>query len=100
MSGQVSTHIARERSRILRDLASQKKMDFMNTFVGKRVEAITVTTAESAAESGYTQGLTDNYLPMRLTGNHPPNFWLFAKVEKVADGALVASASPEPTSLQ
>jgi threonylcarbamoyladenosine tRNA methylthiotransferase MtaB len=100
MSGQVSTQIARERNRILRDLASQKKLDFMNTFVGKQLEAITVTTADSAAESGHTQGLTDNYLPMRLKGSYPPNLWLSAQVERVADGALVASAGPAPTSLQ
>jgi hypothetical protein len=37
--------------------------------------------------------LTDNYLPVRLKGNHPANNWVQSQVEAVADGTLVAVAS-------
>ena len=87
MARQVPIHIARERNRILRDLASEKKLAFMNTFVGKSVEAITLNVAGSDREGEYTEGLTDNYLPMRLRGNHPANRWIPAKVEGVSDGS-------------
>ena len=43
MAEQVPVHVARERNRILRDLASEKKLAFMREFVGKRIEAITFT---------------------------------------------------------
>ncbi len=42
MAEQVPVHVARERNRILRDLAAEKKLAFMHTFVGKAVEAITL----------------------------------------------------------
>ena len=93
MAKQVPIPIARERNRILRELASQKKTAFMQTFVGKPVEAITLSIAGSDHEGKYTEGLTDNYLPIRVKGSHPANRWIPAKVERVADEALVGIAA-------
>jgi threonylcarbamoyladenosine tRNA methylthiotransferase MtaB len=93
MAGQVPTHVARERNRILRDLASQKKLAFMQTFVGKRTEAITLPTQANDHEGKYREGLTDNYLPIRLKGNLPPNRWIPAKVVRVLDGVLIGVAN-------
>jgi len=93
MAGQVPNHVARERNRILRDLASQKKRAFMQTFVGKRTEAITLHTQANDHEGKYREGLTDNYLPIRLKGNLPPNRWIPAKVERVLDGVLIGIAN-------
>ena len=88
MAKQVPIHIARERNRILRDLAAGKKLAFMNNFVGQPIETITLNLSGSDQEGEYTQGLTDNYLPIRVKGNHPPNRWIPARVERVLDGAL------------
>ena len=62
MPGQVSVEKARERNRILRDLAAQKKLTFMRSFVGKTVPAITL----NEFDSGRTEALTDNYLKLHL----------------------------------
>ena len=44
MSAQIPIHAARERTRILRDLASQKKLAFMRESVGRVLETITLNT--------------------------------------------------------
>jgi threonylcarbamoyladenosine tRNA methylthiotransferase MtaB len=93
MGKQVPVHVARERNRILRDLAAEKKLDFMRGFVGKPVELITLDVTGSDPAGGYTEGLTDNYLPVRLQGNHSPNRWIRARVERVLAGALLAIAT-------
>jgi len=91
MGGQVPIHVARKRNRILRDLASEKQLAFMHTFRAKAVEAITLNVRGSNPEE-YTEGLTDNYLPIRLKGNHPPNRWITAKVETILERALIGTA--------
>jgi len=91
MARQVPIHLARKRNRILRDLASEKQLAFMHTFRAKAVEAITLNVRGSNPEE-YTEGLTDNYLPIRLKGNHPPNRWITAKVETILERALIGTA--------
>ena len=93
MDGQVPAHVARERNRVLRDLIAEKKIAFMSRFIGRPVEVITLNTFGSDQEGKYTEGLTDNYLPVRLHGNHPPNRWLPVTVEKISEGALLGTAS-------
>jgi threonylcarbamoyladenosine tRNA methylthiotransferase MtaB len=82
----VPAQIARERSRILRGLAAEKKLAFMQAFVGKTVEAITL----NAFEGQSTEALTDNYLKLRLPGRHETNQWVEARVEHLEAGALIA----------
>jgi threonylcarbamoyladenosine tRNA methylthiotransferase MtaB len=95
MPKQVPVRVARERNRVLRELAAEKKLEFMRWFVGKRVEAITLNTCGTGtpARDGfggpYTDALTDNYLKLRLTGQHESNHWITAQVERVESGALV-----------
>jgi threonylcarbamoyladenosine tRNA methylthiotransferase MtaB len=93
MSGQVPVHVARERNRVLRELIAEKKLAFMRRFVGRQVELITLNVTGGDREGKYTEGLTDNYLPVLLRGDHPPNRWLPASVEGVLDGALFGIAS-------
>ena len=47
MGKQVPVHVARERNRILRDLAARKKLAFMNGFVGQMIDAITLNVSGS-----------------------------------------------------
>lgn len=104
MANQVPVHIARQRNRILRELAAEKKLSFMRGFIGKEIEAITLRSCgvgapardvvdSNSAEvetstSGFTEALTDNYLKLRLRGHHEPNRWLHARIDDVVDGAL------------
>jgi threonylcarbamoyladenosine tRNA methylthiotransferase MtaB len=90
MRNQVPVGIARERNRILRDLATEKKLAFMRSFVKKTVEAITLDVFDGES----TEALTDNYLKLRLKGHHQPNRWLKVQIERIADGALMAVSVP------
>ena len=92
MGKQVPVHVARERNRILRDLASEKKLAFMRGFIGQRIETITLNVSGRDPEGEYTEGLTDNYLPMRVSGSHAANRWIQTRVERVSDGALLGIA--------
>ena len=47
MGKQIPVHVARERNRILRELASEKKLAFMRGFIGKRIETITLNVSGS-----------------------------------------------------
>ena len=88
MKNKVPVHIARERNRILRELASEKKLSFMRSFIGKLVEAITLNVTGSNSDGEFTEALTDNYLKLRLCGTHEPNRWHTASVRKVVSGSL------------
>src|ERR1700722_3681856 len=78
MRNQVPTHVARERNRVLRDLSREKKLEFMRWFVGKTVEAITL----SGFDGTHTECLTDNYQRLKLSGKHAPNCWLQLRAVK------------------
>ena len=114
MRDQVPVHRRRERNRILRDLAAEKKLAFMQFFVGKEIEAITLGSVPSLVPTGmaapaperdqpadgnsvledqdFSEALTDNYLKLRLKGRHAANRWIKAQVERVEDGCLVGIA--------
>ncbi len=86
MSDQVPVQLARERNRILRELAAQKKRAFMETFVGREVEAITLTHFDGE----YTEALTDNYLKLRVRGRQDANQRMRVAIGAVESDALVA----------
>jgi threonylcarbamoyladenosine tRNA methylthiotransferase MtaB len=111
MPDQVPVHVARERNRVLREIAAEKKLAFMRGFIGKSVEAITLRAQDFADRSvratgsicatqpeQFTEALTDNYLKMRLVGCHEPNRWLSARVEDVMDGSLIGRVLPSSAS--
>jgi threonylcarbamoyladenosine tRNA methylthiotransferase MtaB len=91
MAEQFPVHTARERSRVLRALADEKHLAFMRSFVGKPLEAITLNAIHRASEGCFTNALTDNYLKLRLQGNHEANRWVTAQVERVQSGVLVGT---------
>jgi len=90
MPNQVPMHVARERNRILRELAAEKKLAFMRGFVGKSIDAITLNVIGNDAAGEFTEALTDNYLKLRLRGRHEANQWIQASVGDVVSGVLVA----------
>ena len=89
MLNQVPVHLARERNRMLRELAAEKKLAFMRGFVGKTVDAITLSVIGNDANGEFNDALTDNYLKLHLRGRHEPNRWQSAQIDDVVDGALV-----------
>jgi threonylcarbamoyladenosine tRNA methylthiotransferase MtaB len=89
MAKQVPVHVARERNRVLRELAAEKKLEFMRGFVGKELDAITLNVIGSDESGEFTEALTDNYLKLRLRGRQEANQWLRAQVDDVIDGVLV-----------
>ncbi len=90
---QVHERIARERNRILRELASAKKLAFMQSHLGKTIEAITLKSDSCGpARENHTEALTHNYLKLRLDGHHAHNRWLIAQVTNVDKGVLIATA--------
>jgi tRNA A37 methylthiotransferase MiaB len=115
MPNQISVHVARERNKILRDLAAEKKLAFMRGFLGNTVQAITLGSSQALssrpelpvpqgtgsgvegpavfAQVPFTETLTDNYQKLYLKGLHAPNQWLVVRVETVSDSALIGSAS-------
>jgi threonylcarbamoyladenosine tRNA methylthiotransferase MtaB len=89
MRDQVPAQTARKRNRILRDLAAEKKMAFTQTFVGKTLDAITLNVCDDKS----TEALSDNYLKLRVQGQHAANQWMKVCVEQVEAGVLLANLS-------
>ena len=87
MPDQVPVHIARERNRVLRELAAQKKRAFMQSFVGRELEAITLTHFDGE----FTEALTDNYLKLRVRGEHKSNTLLRSRIDAVENDTLLGS---------
>lgn len=83
---QVPASLAHERNRVLRELAAQKKSAFQRSFVGKTLEAITLSTYDGEC----TEALSDNYLKLRLAGRHEANKWLTVMVKNASAGELLA----------
>jgi threonylcarbamoyladenosine tRNA methylthiotransferase MtaB len=73
----VPVAVARERNRVLREIASKKKAAFMRSLVGTAVEAITL----QSGGADFTEALTDNYLKMKISGRYEPNCWRDVNVE-------------------
>jgi threonylcarbamoyladenosine tRNA methylthiotransferase MtaB len=91
LPNQVPVNVARDRNRILRELAAEKKLAFMRSFVGRTLDAITLNVTSEDSHGPWTEALTDNYLKLRLHGRHAPNQWLFTQVLDVADGQLLGT---------
>jgi len=85
MLNQVPVHVARERNRVLRDLAASKNLEFRRQFLGQTLEVITLQNSHA----GFTEALSDNYLKVLLAGQHPGNLRLQAVITEVSDEGLI-----------
>jgi threonylcarbamoyladenosine tRNA methylthiotransferase MtaB len=101
MPDQVPIHVARERNRVLRELAAAKNLEFRRSFIGCPLDVITL----QAGGDGWTEALSDNFLKVRLAGQHEANKTLRVDVTETSDEYLVAvverevscyRADPEP----
>ena len=87
MRDQVPAPIMKERNRILRELAGRKKNEFMRSFVGRAVDAITLHSGDGKS----TEALTDNYLKLRIPGSLAGNQWVRVAVSGVAGDELIGA---------
>jgi|SRR5579859_1014568 len=92
MPNQVPPQVARERHKILRDLIAEKNHAFRQSFVGTRLNGITLSTLSE--DVGCTEALTDNFLKLRLNGTHPTNQWIEAKIAALTKDGLQGEAIP------
>ena len=85
MPDQVPVRVARERNRLLRELAARKNLEFRRRQVGSRLSVITL-------EAGTLEGgsaLSDNYLKVRLRGSRlGPNRLVEALITGVEEPGL------------
>lgn len=95
MPDQVRGNVTRERNRILRELAVQKKREFQEQFIGRKLEAITLTNFEN----GRTEALTDNYQKMWIDGRWDANRLLLVSVDSIEGEWLVGRVLRPNTNL-
>ena len=94
LPNQVPVQVARRRNEILRNLAAKKKFAFMQSFVGKRLGAITLNVVHNRPEGGeFTEALSDNYQKLFLKGRHAPNRWIKAHIDRVESAACVGTVA-------
>jgi len=91
MPNQIPPQIARQRSKILRDLAVEKKKTFMQSFFGRKLDAITLNVVHERPDGQFTEALTDNYQKTYIKGRHTPNRWLTVRVDAIEDGAFLST---------
>ena len=91
MPDQVPVHVARERNRILRELAAEKNRAFRQSFIGRSLEVITLQNGRD----GWTEALSDNFLKVRVGGRHAANQILTAEISEVTDEELMAVVQKE-----
>jgi threonylcarbamoyladenosine tRNA methylthiotransferase MtaB len=84
MPDQVPVARARERNRVLRDLAAEKNRVFRQSFVGQSLDVITL----HASGDGWTEALSDNFLKVRVEGRHVPNAMMRAGIAGLEDDGL------------
>src|SRR6266545_6771701 len=101
MARHVPVSVARERNRILRELAAEKKLAFMRSLVGTTLQAITLRAnggdAPRCNETNRretTEALTDNYLKLHLEGRHDANQWIDVQVRSLERDALEGDPAP------
>jgi threonylcarbamoyladenosine tRNA methylthiotransferase MtaB len=89
MPEQVPVQVARARNRVLRDLIAEKKRAFMQSFIGRELEAITLTHFDGE----FTEALTDNYLKLRVRDAHPANRRMSVMIEALGQDSILGTPS-------
>ncbi|WP_148210039.1 tRNA (N(6)-L-threonylcarbamoyladenosine(37)-C(2))-methylthiotransferase MtaB [Candidatus Korobacter versatilis] len=93
MAEQVPVYVARERNKVLRDLIAEKKHGFMESLVGKEIEAVTLTNQRD----GMTEALTDNYQKAMIAGEHTSNQLVRVRLDRVDGESLLGVITSVPS---
>lgn len=86
MAGQVPVAVARDRNRLLRELSARKNLEFRKRFLNRTLEVITLQQGDGLE----TEALSDNYLKVRVSGDHPPNTWMKVEIGGLGPEELLA----------
>jgi threonylcarbamoyladenosine tRNA methylthiotransferase MtaB len=86
MPNQIPVQVARERNRVLREVGAKKNLEFRRSFVGKRLEVITLQNGDGK----FTEALSDNYLKVHMEGQQATNVRMEAMIRGVATEGLFA----------
>lgn len=78
----------KERMAALRVLIDAKNLAFRSALVGERLSTVTLIASESVAGAGHASALSDNFLPVELDGNYPPNVFLSVRITSVTPHGL------------
>jgi threonylcarbamoyladenosine tRNA methylthiotransferase MtaB len=89
MPDQVPVYVARERNRVLRELAAEKNLEFRKKFIGRTLDVITL----QAGGDGWTEALSENFLKIRLAGRHEANRVFTAQMAELTTEGLMGKAS-------
>jgi threonylcarbamoyladenosine tRNA methylthiotransferase MtaB len=89
MPGQVHPQVMKERNRILRELAAEKKREFQTQFLGQTLQAITLTHFDGQR----TECLTDNYQKLWLEGQWEANQWVMATPTAIEGEAMTGNSN-------
>lgn len=92
MPDQVHIGVARERNRILRELAAEKNLAFRSGFIGASLPVITLKAGDSVS----TEALSDNYLKVQVSGRLAANQLLDVKIEGIMPDGLSAVRAATP----
>jgi threonylcarbamoyladenosine tRNA methylthiotransferase MtaB len=69
----VASEVVAGRMAALRALAAEKSREHRRRFLGRELPAITLHTPPALAAQGRTAALTENFLPVHLSGRFPAN---------------------------
>lgn len=86
MPDQVPVQVARERNRVLRELAAEKNLQFRKKFVGKTLDVITLQSSNEES----TEALSDNYLKVRVPAQLMANERMRVSITNVTAEGLIA----------
>ena len=87
LPGEVRPQVMKERNRVLRELAANKKREFQQGFVGRTLEAITLTNFDGER----TECLTDNFQKLWVEGKWESNQWLQVEIAGIGADALTGA---------
>ncbi len=88
MPQQVPMPIRKARSRILRELAASKNLEFRRTFVGSKLSVVTLEEPRAA--------LSDNYLKVELATLRPSNQLIDIEIEQLSETGLREKVAHSP----
>ena len=77
---EVPAHVIAQRARELRAIAAKKSAAFRATQQGQPLRVLTLHTRGADARGPWTQAISDNYLTLRLPGQHAANEWQSAPI--------------------
>lgn len=76
----VPAEAVNERMAGIRELAEQKNRDFRSRLIGRELSAVTLVTAKEVSDRQCTSGISDNFIPIEISGDMEPNSMVLVQV--------------------